>query len=77
MICIEFVRLEEGWKVDGEYRGYGNANLIEVFEMEGVDIVKKLNAMKIGESLIYNIGWYPGCGIKKRGMHSEVVEFGD
>ena len=37
MICAEFERLEEGYRVDAEYIGYGNANIIEAFKMEGID----------------------------------------
>ena len=44
--------------------------------MEGIDIKKKLDAMKIGETLVYNIGWFFGCGIMKRGLKPEVIEFG-
>ena len=58
MICAEFERLEEGYRVDAEYIGYGNANIIEAFKMEGIDIKKKLDAMKIGETLVYNIGLF-------------------
>ncbi len=76
MICAEFERLEEGYRVDAEYIGYGNANIIEAFKMEGIDIKKKLDAMKIGETLVYNIGWFFGCGIMKRGLKPEVIEFG-
>ena len=28
MICAEFKRTKEGWKVDAEWRGYGNADMI-------------------------------------------------
>ena len=27
MICAEFERMEEGYRVDAEWQGYGNANL--------------------------------------------------
>lgn len=76
MICAEFERLEEGWKIDAEGRGYGNANIIEAFKMEDIDIIKILENMKVGEKKVYNIGWWSGCGIAKRGIHSEVMEFG-
>ena len=33
MICAEFERTKEGWKVDAEWRGYGNADMIEAFKM--------------------------------------------
>lgn len=42
MICAEFERLEEGYRVDAEYIGYGNANIIEAFKMEGIDIKKEV-----------------------------------
>lgn len=49
MICAEFERTEEGWKVDAEWRGYGNADIIEAFKMENIDIIGVLEDMKIGE----------------------------
>ena len=33
--------------------------------------------MKVGETKVYNIGWWNGCGIAKRGINPEVVEFGN
>lgn len=77
MICAEFKRVEEGFYVDAEFRGYGNADIIEAFKMEEIDIVKVLNEMKIGETKVYNIGWYSSCGIAKRGVESQVIKFGN
>ena len=76
MICAEFERTEKGWKVDVEWRGYGNADIIEAFKMENVNIISVLENMKIGETKVYNIGWWNGCGIAKRGVKSGIVEFG-
>lgn len=76
MICAEFERTEEGWKVDAEWRGYGNADMIATFKMEDIDIIKVLENMKIGEIKVYNIGWWNGCGIAKRGIKPEIVNFG-
>ena len=76
MICAEFERLEDGWKVDSEWRGYGNANIIEAFKIEDIDIVNVLENMKPGQKKVYNIGWWNGCGIARRGMRSELVELG-
>lgn len=76
MICAEFERTEEGGKVDVEWRGYGNADIIEAFKMENVNIISVLENMKIGETKVYNIGWWNGCGIAKRGVKSGIVEFG-
>ena len=76
MICAEFERTKEGWKVDVEWLGYGNANIFEAFKMEGIDLQKVLDSMKIGELKIYNIGWWNGCGIAKRGIKPEIVKFG-
>jgi len=56
MICAEFERTEEGWKIDAEWRGYGNADIIEVFKMEDINIISILENMKIGETKVYNIG---------------------
>ncbi len=75
MICAEFEKLEEGYKVDAEWRGYGKLNMIEAFRLENIDIINVLENMKVGEKKIYNIGWWNGCGIAKRGIHSEVIEF--
>lgn len=76
MICAEFERTEEGWRVDAEWRGYGKAGIIEVFKMENIDIIKVLDNMKVGETKVYNIGWWNGCGIVKRGVKPEIVNFG-
>ena len=35
-----------------------------------------LDNIKVGETKVYNIGWWNGCGIAKRGIKPEVVEFG-
>lgn len=75
MICASFQLLDDGYHVDAEWRGYGNMNIFESFKLEGIDLKKKLDSMKIGERLIYNIGWYPGCGIMKRGIEEQIVEF--
>lgn len=76
MICAEFERIEEGWKVDAEWLGYGNADIIEAFKMENIDIIKIFENMKVGEIKVYNIGWWDGCGIAKRGIKPEIVDFG-
>lgn len=76
MICAKFERTEEGWRVDAEWIGYGNADMIEAFKMENIDIIKTLENMQIGETKVYNIGWWNGCGIAKRGIKSEIVKFG-
>lgn len=76
MICAEFKKLEEGYRVDAEWQGYGNANIIEAFKMENIDIKRVLENMKAGETKVYNIGWFPGCGVAKRGIRTEIVEFG-
>lgn len=76
MICAEFERTKEGWRVDAEWRGYGNVDIIEVFEIESVDIIKVLENMKIGEIKVYNIGWWNGCVIAKRGVKQKIVKFG-
>lgn len=36
MICAEFERTEEGWKIDAIWRGYGNLGMIEAFKMENI-----------------------------------------
>ena len=76
MICAKFTRLESGYEVDAELQGYGNANIFEAFKMENIDLKKILDDMKIGEVKVYNIGWWNGCGIAKRGIEPKIVEFG-
>ena len=76
MICAKFERLEDGYKVDAEWQGSGNANLFEAFKMENIDLKKILDDMKIGEAKVYNIGWWNGCGIAKRGIEEKIIEFG-
>ena len=62
MICAKFERMEEGYRVDAEWQGYGNANIFEAFKMENIDLQKVLDNMKVGETKVYNIGWWNGCG---------------
>ena len=76
MICAKFERLEEGYKVDAEWQGYGNANIFEAFKIENIDLKKILNNMKVGEIKVYNIGCWNGCGIAKRGIEEKIIEFG-
>ena len=76
MICAKFERLEDGYKVDAEWQGYGNANIFEAFKMENIDLKKILDDMKIREVKVYNIGWWNGCGLAKRGIEQKNVEFG-
>ena len=76
MICAKFTRLEDGYKVDAEWQGYGNSNIFEAFKKENIDLKKILDDMKIGEVKVYNIGWWNGCGIAKRGIEPKIVEFG-
>ena len=76
MICAKFEKLEDGYKVDAEWQGYGNANIFEAFKIENIDLKKILDDMKIGELKVYNIGWWNGCGIAKRGIEQNIVEFG-
>ena len=76
MICAKFERLEDGYKVDAEWIGYGNADIFEAFKMENIDLKKILDDMKIGEVKVYNIGWWNGCGIAKRGIEPKIAEFG-
>ena len=75
MIFAEFERTENGYKVDAEWIGYGNANIFEAFKMENIDLKKILDNMKIGERKVYNIGWFNNCGINKRGIKKEFVKF--
>ena len=76
MICAKFERLEDGYKVDAEWIGYGNADIFEAFKMENIDLKKILDNMKVGEVKVYNIGWWNGCGIAKRGIEEKIIEFG-
>ena len=49
MICMLIKRVGAGYEVDGQFMGYGNRNIIEAFAMEGIDLKKEMNDMKIGE----------------------------
>lgn len=72
MICMLIKRVEEGYEVDGEFMGYGNRNIIEAFAMEGIDLKKEMNDMKIGEVKVWNIGWYPNDRIHRRYLPGEL-----
>ena len=79
MVCAKFEKTEEGFIVDAEWGGCGNANMIEVFRLHDVDIKKELEKMEIGQIKIYNIGWHSGnCyGISKRGIDPQIIHFGN
>lgn len=51
MICAEFERTKEGWKVDVEWRGYGNA------EQRGQLVMKCLQKVEMVQRYLI-------CGIK-------------
>ena len=38
MICALIERVEEGYRCDAQFIGYGNHTLGEAFKMEGIDI---------------------------------------
>ena len=59
MICALIERIEEGYRCNAQLMGYGNHTLVEAFKMEGIDIQKELNKMKIGEAKVWNIDWFP------------------
>lgn len=46
-------RLEVGYNVNLEYWGYGNANIIEAFKMDGIDIKKVMDNMKVGDIITF------------------------
>lgn len=73
MICALIERLEEGYKFDCQFMGYGNHTLKEAFEMEDVNIEKELNKMKIGEVKVWNIGWFPNDICKRRHLPEKVI----
>ena len=76
MICALITRLEEGWKIDAEFLGYGNLNIIEAFKMEGIDIQKEMEKMEVGESKVWNIGWFPNDICHRKFLPEKVFECG-
>ena len=46
-------RLETGYNVNLEWWGYGNANIIEAFAMDGIDIKRIMDRMKVGERITF------------------------
>ena len=74
MICALISRLDEGWKVDAEFMGYGNANIVEAFKMEDIDIQKEMEKMKVGESKVWNIGWFPNDICHRKYLPERVIE---
>ena len=68
MICMLIKRVGAGYEVDG-----GNMNIIEAFAMEGIDLKKEMNDMKIGEVKVWNIGWYPNDRIHRRYLPGELA----
>lgn len=49
MICALIERIEEGYRCDAQFMGYGNHTLGEAFKMEGIDIEKELDKMKMAK----------------------------
>ena len=43
MICALITRNKDGWEVDAEFFGYGNANIVDAFKMEGIYIQKEMD----------------------------------
>ena len=58
MICAEIKRTMEGFVVDAEWGGCGNANIVEAFKLHDVDILKIMDNMQVGETKIYNLGYH-------------------
>ena len=46
MICALIERVEEGYRCDAQFIGYGNHTLGEAFKMEGIDIEKELEYLQ-------------------------------
>ena len=77
MICVLVERREdEACKIDAEWMGYGNRDLIEAFEMEGIDFKKELDKIKVGEAKVWNIGYYSNDICHRKFLPSEVRKFG-
>lgn len=74
MICALIERIEEGYRCDAQFMGYGNHTLGEAFKMEGIDIEKELEKMKIGEAKVWNIGWFPNDICKRRYLPEKVIK---
>lgn len=47
MICALIERIEEGYRFDCQFMGYGNHTLREAFEMEGINIEKEIENIVI------------------------------
>lgn len=78
MICVLVERREDGiYKIDAEWMGYGNRDLIEAFEMEGVDFKKELDKIKVGEAKVWNIGYYFNDICHRKFLPSKVRKFGN
>lgn len=77
MICAEIKRTTEGFEVNAEWGGCGNANIVEAFKMHDVDILKVMDNMKVGETKIYNLGYRVNnaFGISKKGIEEKEIDF--
>ena len=76
MMCALITRNKDGWKVDAEFFGYGNANIVDAFKMEGIDIHNEMEKMKSGESKVWNIGWYPNDICHRKYLPEKIIECG-
>lgn len=73
MICALIERTEEGYRCDAQFMGYGNHTLSEAFKMEGIDLEKELEEMKIGEAKVWNIDWFPNDICKRRYLPEKII----
>ena len=44
--------------------------------MEGIDIQKEMEKMKVGESKVWNIGWFPNDICHRKFLPEKVFECG-
>ena len=73
MLCCLITRVNEGFKIDYQSLGYGNMTVREMFAAEGINIEKEINDMQIGESKVWNIGWFPNDIVHRRYLPEKVI----
>lgn len=73
MICALIQRLKSGWKIDAEYMGYGNKDIVEAFMIEGIDLQKEIEKMQIGDVRVWNIGWYPNDVCHRKFLPEKII----
>ncbi len=74
MICALVTRREDGYYIDAEWVGYGGCGIAKAFEFEGIDLKKELDNMRIGESKVWNIGYFLNDFCPRKYLPGKIIK---